>query len=154
MDGTSKYINLKLGPGGDGLPPGIEVGDVLQWDGEHWEPRLLSALITELLTPKVYNIPSVDTIPDAVPVGNKLVQVTIIYNGHDPVTVSAGTSLHGTDLLDNFPMTELQWVDIPVNRVLSFTDDKPIYIESPGYSGGLSSVFTVIVETKYYFLFP
>jgi hypothetical protein len=42
-EGTEKLINLNAISGGI-LPPGVDIGDTLAWNGVTWEPRILSYL--------------------------------------------------------------------------------------------------------------
>ncbi len=144
MDGTSKYINLLTGPGGNGMPPGGAVGDILRWDGSYWNPVQLDDLVAAAMAPAVYVVGVNGEIPNLVANGRKLVHVTVRNNSGLDVVVDLGYSNGGTDLLDSQEISAGSWVDIPVNKHLSFTAPASLWLNADTISAG---AFTLIIET-------
>lgn len=140
MDGTSKYINLRTGPEGVGLPPGDEVGDILQWDGSYWAPVLLA-----IGAPATYHVVASGSVSDVVPSGRKLTHVTLVNNESFSLTVSLGLTNHGTELLDSEVIPSHKWIDIPISRYLSFTSASPLWLQinETMTSSGLSMIVEI-----------
>lgn len=148
MDGTSKYVNLKTGPGGNGMPPGEQVGDILIWDGSYWSLTQLSELIAGLLpAPAHYMLYSTDSVPDAIPQGHRLVHITLFNRESTSKTISLGLTDGGNELLDNETIDPHSFLDIPVNRFISYTSASPLYFDIA--SEILEDGFLIVVDTKF-----
>ncbi|MCX6266702.1 MAG: hypothetical protein NTW16_05000 [Bacteroidetes bacterium] len=145
MDGTSKYINLKTGPQGDGMPPGEQVGDILRWNGVYWIPVQLA----QLVAPVVYHLSENGEVDGAVPAGHRLNHVTIINNDSVTREASVGFTEDGVELLDHEQIEAYKWIDIPVERLLSLTQESSLWFAAEGMIS--INGFTMIVETKLFY---
>jgi hypothetical protein len=145
MDGTSKYINLRTGPGGVGMPPGSLVGDIFQWNGAEWVLVQLDDLVADAIGPTIYNRSASGEIPNVAAIGKKLGHVTMINLGANSVNISLGYSNGGTELLDHEEIEAGGWIDIPVNRRLSFTSALSLWLDAS--TDGVGS-YRLIVETN------
>ena len=144
MDGTSKYVNLKTGPGGgNGMPSGDQVGDLLQWNGSDWEPVQLP-----VKNPVVYTLHNNIQISDAVPIGCKLVHVTLINPEDGIITATLGITDGGHEILDSEPISAGGHLDLPVDRFYSPTELTPVFFSTPDT---LRVGLKMIIETKYYY---
>lgn len=137
MDGTSLYVNLRTGPGGTGLPPGSQVGDLVQWNGAEWVNVQPSVVLDE--TRKYQNIYQGNVPEIIVPAGYKLVSMHFAARaGYTSVAQLSG----GTDSsVDNlFQSKAIEGRDetynpegltnVDVNRVFSLTSAITIYLNT------------------------
>jgi len=154
MAGTNKQISFFAPPGsgssGSGLPPGEQIGDVLQWNGIDWIPKLLTELVGSMLNPIAYSIIDNGEIPDVVPPGYKLVGLTLINKGGDLMTVSLGLTDGGNELLDSDIVGSHDWIDRPVDRFLSDTISSSLWFRAQ--EAMPAEGFTLIVDIKYNYL--
>jgi hypothetical protein len=139
MDGTSLYVNLRTGPGGTGLPPGSQVGDILQWNGAEWVLKQPSAAIDDLRKfPNVYQ----ESIPViTVPAAYKLVSITFAARAGyaEPAQLSGGIVAGGDNLFQSRAIAARDVVynpegltTIEINQVLSLAQDTRVYLTTTG----------------------
>jgi hypothetical protein len=131
------------------MPPGDAVGDILRWDGSFWQPRQLDDLVGEMLDPHVYIVTTNGAISNAVPVGYKLVHITLINRESYSVTISLGLTTHGTELLDNESIASHNWIDIQVDRILSISTASAVWVQAVETLTALG--FIMIIETKLFY---
>lgn len=156
MDGTSLYVNLRTGPGGSGIPPGGQPGDLLQWNGADWIARQPSAAIDDLR--KITDVHEGNLPVITIPALYKLVSIIFAARaGYSGVAqLSAGITVGGDELFQGMAIAGRDATYNPegltvvgIDKVLSLVSDKPIYLTTAGSSdtwGGMHFDLYIVLK--------
>lgn len=158
MDGTYKYVNLRTGPDGSGLPPGSQVGQVPVWNGSAWVPGQPAQSRVDVV--KYEDVSSeyhpLMTIPAGWLLQNMIIRSTY---GSFGAQLSCGTKSGADDIFQSVAINNIDptynpegITVVPVGRLFSIESQTSVYLgqvsDEDNWNGMICDIYLQMIKIK------